>query len=189
MWLLKKGKRMIELYPAAILRKECSEIDPNDKYFITNICDKMKEIIVDFKALGLAANQIDYDARIVGICPQNRETPYFMINPKITSREGIFVGVEACLSFPGVGARVKRNTNITVEYFDKDAQEHKEEFFGEEAVIIQHEVDHINGITLAQSVSGVLRQKLIKDLKLGKRRFFKAMAHEAKLRKLKQFGK
>ena len=179
---------MIKFYPAAVLRKECAGTDIENHMLIENICKKMEKIITDVEALGLAANQIDYDARVIGIRPSSRETPYFMINPTITERSGIFVGTEGCLSFPGVGAKIKRNTNITVEYFDAEYKEQKNEFFGEEAVIIQHEVDHLNGITLAQSVPSALRDKLMKDLKLGKRRFFKAMAIEAKLRKLKELG-
>jgi peptide deformylase len=179
---------MIQLYPATILREQCTKTDIENHGLVTNICKKMETVIIDFNALGLAANQMHIDARIVGIKPQERKTPYFMINPTITGRSGMIVGVEACLSFPGVGAKIKRNTDVTVEYTDQDFKEQQKSFFGEEAVIIQHEIDHINGVTLAQSVSGIFRQKLMKDLKLGKRRFFKAMAHEAKLRKLKDLG-
>ena len=177
---------MIELYPSAMLRQECSKVDVENHNLIENVCIKMEKVILDFEALGLAANQIGIDLRIVGIKPSCREKPFFLVNPKITERSGIFIGDEACLSFPGVSAKIKRNTNIKVKYWDLNKKEKvEEEYFAEEAVIIQHEIDHINGITLAQSVSGVLRQKLLKDLKVGKKRFFKALSMEAKLRRLK----
>jgi len=176
----------IETYPSKILRQTCEDIDiKEEQMFAMNICNKMAKVIKDFEALGLAANQLGYNKRIIGIHKRGVDEPKFMLNPVISEKKGVFIGDEACLSFPGVLVKVKRSAVITVKYFSLESdKEIEEKLMGEEAIIIQHEVDHLDGKTLVNSASGALREKVMRQLKVGKRKFAKAMKQQARLRKL-----
>ena len=101
--------------------------------------------------IGLAANQIGINKRV---CVINVKEPLVLINPKIveTSKEQ-FVFPEGCLSFPNKKVRTIRYKEITVEadnhsgrlVFSADSKEINDAF---ECVCVQHEIDHLNGITM-----------------------------------------
>jgi len=179
-------------YPSAMLRTKCKEVNiekDDSDYSYHEVIDDMTKFLFDFNALGLAANQVGHDMRIVGIWADQKKLPLFMINPKITDKGGTMIGPEACLSFPGVLVDVKRSASITVEYYDTDGEKHTEDYFGKEAIVIQHEIDHLEGITLVQSASRVYRSKIMKDLKAGKRKMVKYAKLQKKTRKLEEFLK
>jgi len=70
-----------------------------------------------------------------------------LINPKISNpSEQVTQSWEGCLSFPGVMGRVPRHKKITLTWQDEKGDKHKQEFVGFAAIVIQHEVDHLNGI-------------------------------------------
>lgn len=141
---------------------------------IAQIVLEMKEVVKRFNALGLAANQLGYQKSLIIIAPNpDKDNVTILLNPEIVeTAEPEFVN-ESCLSFPGVLARVKRYLGIKVKYRDLDNNEHFEEFFELAGHILQHEVDHLKGVTLAQKVSAVDRPKLNRDLIKGKRSIHK----------------
>jgi peptide deformylase len=91
-----------------------------------------------------------------------------MVNPFITASTGETVHEEGCLSFPGAYAKVKRFEKITVEYFDLEGQPQTVDADSWLSICIQHELDHLNGITFFDHLS-TLKQKLIRS-KLDKQR-------------------
>ena len=100
------------------------------------------------KCVGLAANQLGFGSRVILV--RLRRTFVLMINPVVTPSlmHGRTTKKEACLSFPGKTARVKRYKRISVEYnpySKKSVARLTHTFTGIEARIIQHEVDHLNG--------------------------------------------
>lgn len=95
--------------------------------------------------VGMAANMIGIKKRIIVF--DNNGTYMIMFNPKIIQCTGEYETEEGCLSLSGV-RKTKRFRFITVKYFDIDFKEHTENFFGFAAQIIQHEIDHCNGILI-----------------------------------------
>jgi len=101
--------------------------------------------------IGLAANQIGINKRV---CVINVKEPLVLINPEIIEKsEKEFIFPEGCLSFPNKKVRTKRNISIKVKAdnhestlsFSADSKEINDAF---ECVCIQHEIDHLNGITM-----------------------------------------
>lgn len=96
--------------------------------------------------VGLAAPQIGVQKRVVLIMPPKKKY-YFMINPKILEINGVEEkSIEACLSIPNQNGTVLRNNEILVEYADKDFESRRGIATDFEAFIIQHEIDHLDGI-------------------------------------------
>ena len=95
--------------------------------------------------VGLAANMIGVRKRIiaVNVGPMN----IAMLNPEIVKRSGKYMTEEGCLSLVGERPAV-RYEKITVKYLDLQFKPHKESFSGFTAQIIQHEVDHCDGIII-----------------------------------------
>jgi len=93
--------------------------------------------------LGLAANQIGYDKRIIVVKMGEGFVPF--INPVITLKsKRTYMSCEGCLSLEGT-KEVKRHNGIRLTWLDKNFKSHSEIFTGMTAIIIQHEVDHCNG--------------------------------------------
>ena len=190
---------MIKTYPNAILRQKCEEVDEGDVFEFGELIRSMSKVITDFDALGLAAPQIGTAVRIIGIYPRHyrvdknsvneddirkAQEPKFMINPKIVETNSTWIGKEACLSFPGVLVDVKRNASVKVEYIDQEGQPHTEDLFGEEAIIVQHEIDHLDGITLINKASQVHRGRIMRKLKVARRRMKKYAKMNKRLEKI-----
>ena len=117
--------------------------------------DIAKQLLDELKnsqgGIGLAANQIGINKRV---CVINIKEPIVLINPEITERsEETFVFPEGCLSFPNKYIRVIRHTSVTVE---ADNHNGKLSFSAEsgdindafECACVQHEIDHLDGITM-----------------------------------------
>ena len=95
--------------------------------------------------VGMAANMIGVRKRIIIV--NMGFLNMVMYNPVIVSRDTPYEAEEGCLSLEGV-RRTTRYRNIEVEYFDGAWKKHREKFSGFGAQIIQHEVDHLNGIVI-----------------------------------------
>ena len=111
----------------------------------------LKELAESKNGIGLAANQIGINKRV---CVINVKEPLVLVNPKIIDHsEEQFMFAEGCLSFPGKHVRTGRYVSITVEadnhnsklVFTADSKEINDAF---ETACIQHEIDHLDGITM-----------------------------------------
>ena len=95
--------------------------------------------------VGMAANMIGVSRRIIAFDDEGRYV--VMLNPRITRTFGEYEAEEGCLSLPGT-RRTKRYRSITVEYQDERMKACVRSFMGWTAQIIQHEIDHCNGILI-----------------------------------------
>lgn len=95
--------------------------------------------------VGMAANMIGVLKNIIVICDGNKQV--IMVNPKITMKLRPYPAEEGCLSIPGIKKTI-RYEEIIVEYQDADFKPKKKKYTGWTAQIIQHEVDHCNGILI-----------------------------------------
>ena len=127
----------------------------------------MQSIVKEQKALGLAANQVGMKERIIIVSFDGEQVP--MLNPRITSATDEKTGEEGCLSFPGVFVNIKRFSRITVEWEDVNLKTHCETFIDMAAVIVQHEIDHLDGLTIYQRAGQTTKTMIIRTLKKGKR--------------------
>jgi len=133
--------------PAEILRQRAVEVDSVSGEE-TELGIKMSALMARNKAVGLAAPQIGVPKRVVVIKNVDAQTPVpiIMFNPVIVETKGEQFGVEGCLSIPGLWGEVKRHESILVEYMNFHGNTVKVRYKGFLAVIIQHEVDHLDGI-------------------------------------------
>ena len=151
----------ILLKPNKILAKPTPEVEKIDKNILSAI-SKMWEIHKAKAALGLAANQVGlpYKIAVIGFEPTAKQlkedrnlkpiAKRALINPKITSKsKKEFIDKEACLSVPNAHYDIPRSDKIQVEYLDEKGQKQKLRARGMLARIIQHEIDHLNGRTIA----------------------------------------
>ena len=97
------------------------------------------------RCVGMAANMIGIRKRIIIV--NIGLLDLVMFNPVITAKEGPYETEEGCLSLDGV-RKTTRYMKIEVEYTDSSWKKHRQAFSGRTAQIIQHEVDHLNGIII-----------------------------------------
>lgn len=138
-----------------ILRTKSEPITQVDKK-LGKFLDDMEETMLKKDGIGLAAPQVGRNIRVI-VCALNPGTPEQkvteMINPEITSRGGgMETGEEGCLSLPGIFDNVERHKEITVKFLDRKGQETVLNLSDLNARIIQHEVDHIDGILFIDRV-------------------------------------
>ena len=151
--------RKLRLKGDDILSKKARKIDVID--------DKIKELAADMldtmyanDGIGLAACQVGmlkamivYDVSYIDEKNPKKE-PHVLINPVIVDSSKSMVTVEeGCLSFPNVFDNVVRHEKITVEYTDLDGKKQIKKVKGMEAVCIQHELDHLDGIVFLDRTS------------------------------------
>lgn len=108
--------------------------------------------------IGLAANQCGLRHRVFVMCVDNNERVFF--NPKILEfgeKDALFQ--EGCLSYPNESVELSRPDMILLEYQTAEGNYLVEYFTNLEARVVQHEVDHLDGITMHDRKNGVLNDK------------------------------
>lgn len=129
-----------------ILRKKAenvNKIDAKIKYF----CRDMLETMYCYKGIGLAATQVSVlkNIIVVDIIPE-KKSPTIIINPKIIKMTGKVEGYEGCLSVPGREGNVERAQKVILQCMDLSGKKKVITAEGLLARVIQHEIDHLNGI-------------------------------------------
>jgi len=151
--------------PNPILFQKTKEVKKLDKK-IKKIIEEMKKTLLaqtDPPGVGLAANQVGISLSLFIMKPTKKSPISIFINPKILKvekekeekkikKKEKVIKLEGCLSVPKIWADVKRPKKVLLEYQnDNESFEKKQSWFSSfEAVIIQHEVDHLNGILFTQ---------------------------------------
>lgn len=102
--------------------------------------------------IGISANQVGFDRRVIVIRPREQHS-IIMFNPVIISKDGEYVNEEGCLSFPGLFMQIRRAQTVTARYLDKDAKECIITLSGMDAKCLLHEIDHLDGVVFTQHVS------------------------------------
>ncbi|MCP5107208.1 MAG: peptide deformylase [bacterium] len=161
---------LLEIYKYGddVLKLKAKEVKNIDEKFV-----KLKEQMVTTmhrtgSAIGLAAPQVGESLRLSVIdisMGQNEKDLVLLINPEILEGDGSEVDDEGCLSFPGLSMPVRRNTRIFLKTLDMDGKEIKREIDGYLARVIQHELDHLEGVLIIDRVSSLKRQMVKKDIK------------------------
>lgn len=145
-------------------------IDPNE------LVREMHKVRKRDGGIGLAAPQIGVETRVVVIGMGDfqsdgvEEFAKEFFNPEITeySKDTEYM-IEGCLSFPGLFVKVKRPKEITFTYEDLDGTKYVDHLSGITSRIVQHEIDHLDGITFDTKANRIHLQKAKKDRKLSSR--------------------
>ena len=100
--------------------------------------------------VGMAANMIGQFKRIIAFLDESGRAPTYtvMLNPQIVAKSGIYETEEGCLSLLGGPRKCKRYKTIKVHFQTLEMKTHTKNFTGWTAQIIQHEIDHCNGILI-----------------------------------------
>ena len=123
------------------LAQKAQPADAGDVAVADDLLDTLKAH--EDGCVGMAANMIGVNKAIIVF--DNDGTPLEMFNPVILYRKGLYLAEEGCLSLQGL-RKTKRHRTIKVQWQDRTMQTHGKNFTGWTAQIIQHEVDHCNGI-------------------------------------------
>ncbi|MEN3014247.1 MAG: peptide deformylase [Endomicrobiia bacterium] len=163
-------------YPHPLLKRKLSPVEKFNSE-LKHIVRDMFETMYAYNGIGLAANQVGIDLQIVVVDISYKEknvksTSFALINPKILQYSSKKIDAEeGCLSFPGYYERIKRAETIEVEYFDINGKKNKIIVNNLLSRVLQHEIDHINGISFIQRMSADKRLKFYVLYFLGKHKF------------------
>jgi len=149
--------------------KEIDKKEINSETF-TQIGSSMLEILRKKGGVGLSANQVGLPFRIC-VIELSANSPMIILNPRITKMSNKMVkSKEGCLSLPGAQAVLNRHKSVTVEYEDVTGKTQIEEATGLLSNVLQHEIDHLNGILMINRISEFHKSKVLKQMYTFKRR-------------------
>ena len=154
----------LELWPNNVLTKKTEKIIVFDDYVSQLVID-MFQLMYNTGGVGISAPQASILQSVLVYKVDNREG--FLINPEITSKsEKIIISKEGCLSFPGVYIDIERAAEVAVSYQELDGSQKTLLADNSIACVIQHEIDHLNGVVFTQYLSrlkrDVVNRKMLK---------------------------
>jgi peptide deformylase len=143
-------------YPDPRLRERSKEITKIPAELKKQI-PEMFEVMYRHRGIGLAGPQVGVLQRIIVANikgdPKEKETERVFINPQIVKKSGTMNEEEGCLSLPGLNAKIKRSSDLVVQFFDLDGQAWEMEVDGLYAKLFQHEIDHLDGVLMIDKMS------------------------------------
>jgi peptide deformylase len=157
----------ILIYPSPIIRKRSLPVVSINGE-LQRFIDDMVETMYAAPGLGLAAPQVGALKRIIVLDPHEDRKPtrsMALINPEVIAAEGQYVDEEGCLCIPGLKAEVRRFKRVVVKAYDRNEKEVVVEGSGLLARILQHEIDHLNGVLFIDRLSTAKRELVKRRLK------------------------
>ncbi len=152
-------------YPSEILVGKAQPVDKIDDN-LRRLVDKMIDIMIENKGIGLAAPQAAVPLRLFIISLDgSRENVRVYVNPTVTADGELSANEEGCLSVPGIYAKIRRYNECEVTATDLDGNEFTERAEGLHARALQHEYDHIEGMTIVNRMGQTARIVHRKQLK------------------------
>lgn len=150
-------KCKITHYPAEVLAAKAKPVDEIDDD-IRRLVEKMTDIMIETKGVGFAAPQAGVGLRVFIISLDGtRENVRVYINPTVAGQGRLESHDEGCLSVPQVYTKIRRYSRCTVTATDLNGNEFTEDADGLYARALQHENDHINGVTIADKMGSTAR--------------------------------
>ncbi len=155
-------------YPDNVLRQPTKALKNIDGE-VQKMIDQMAAAMYDAPGVGLAAIQVGWNKSVLiyDIAPAEQgRSLNVLINPRVVGQEGEMLSEnEGCLSVPEFRADVKRFSSIIVEGIDREGRPVKLEAEGILAIVLQHEIDHLNGKLFIDHISALKRQLYTRRMK------------------------
>jgi peptide deformylase len=147
-------------YPDDTLRRHTDPVDTVNKK-LRKLIDDMAETMYEAPGIGLAASQVGQLLQVVVIHVRKEDEEdtglITLVNPKIVAAQGQISFEEGCLSVPGYYAQVKRYQDVRVQALNPDGKSVQIEASGFLAVVLQHELDHLNGHLFIDRINPIAR--------------------------------
>ncbi|MDR2400718.1 MAG: peptide deformylase [Deferribacteraceae bacterium] len=154
-------------FPSEVLRRKAAMIDsPTDK--LNALIENMKETLYAANGFGLAAPQVGESIRLIvydETAGREGQNPKIIINPEIVEESGEQIVEEGCLSIPGEYVPVKRYLRVLVKALDENFDPVIINAEGHTARIMQHEIDHLNGVLFIDRLPSFRRDTIKKHIK------------------------
>jgi peptide deformylase len=147
---VQNDSRPVVKIPAAVLRQKAQAVERVNRKTIL-LVDSLTRIMKQANGVGLASPQLGVLQRVIVIAPSGTK-PLALINPVVVSSEGECVMEEGCLSIPGLYGNVVRPETVTVRALDRKGREQVYDMEGMAARVVQHEIDHLDGILFIDKV-------------------------------------
>ena len=120
---------------------------------VRRLMDDMVETMLDAPGVGLAANQVDVQLRVIVMKVDNQL--YTLANPEVVRSSGEQIGYEGCLSVPGYIGEVARSEKVTIKALNRNGKEVRIKGEGLLARAIQHEIDHLDGVLFIDRLTSI----------------------------------
>ena len=158
--------------PDPVLRKKAKPVERVDAE-LRRFMDDMLATMYDAPGIGLAALQVGVLRRLIVMDPAKDEapkSPLVMINPQILERsEEMRTHEEGCLSIPDFTAEIERPARTRVSYIDREGKKREAELEGIWSTLVQHEIDHLNGVLFIDYLSRLKREMVVRKFTKQKR--------------------
>lgn len=154
----------IRQYGDPVLRMRAREVESFDGE-LEQLVGRMKALMQDATGVGLAANQVGVLQRVLVMHP-NEDGPIALVNPVLRDpSDEVETDDEGCLSLQGVTVPVERRVRVAVDAFDESGNKIELELEGLPARILQHEVDHLDGVLILERTTDDSRREALAVLR------------------------
>jgi peptide deformylase len=155
----------VRVYGDPVLRTEARPVDRFDRALQEEVM-RMGHLMNDALGIGLAATQVGIPHRLLVYRVEHDSPVNALVNPEILWRsKDAETFEEGCLSLPGVHVDVERPVHVRVRAHDADGEEILVEASGLEARVIQHEIDHLDGVLILDRTSRDQRKEAMRALR------------------------
>ena len=155
----------IRQYPDAVLRMRAREVETFDDD-LARLAEKMGRLMHDARGVGLAATQVGVLQRLFVCAVGDEDGVVTIVNPEITKRsKSVETSDEGCLSLQGVLVPVERAVAVTVEGQDVTGAPLKLELEDMDARVVQHELDHLDGVLMLERTDDEARKGALATLR------------------------
>jgi peptide deformylase len=157
--------RHVRKFGDPVLRATALPVERFDEELQAEV-ERMGELMHDALGVGLAATQLGVLHRVLVYKAYVDDPVTALVNPVIEwASEDLELGDEGCLSLPGVHVEVERHARLRVRAHDQAGEEVEVEAEGLEARVIQHEVDHLNGVLILDHISRQARKEAMRAMR------------------------
>jgi peptide deformylase len=152
----------IRQYPDPVLRMRANEIESFDDD-LRRLVERMTELMQDANGVGLAGTQVGTLRRVFVFQPEGEdEGPRAVVNPALTKTSEVTISeTEGCLSMQAVSIPVERPAKVTIEGKDENGEDVEFELEERDARVVQHELDHLDGILILDRTTADARREAL----------------------------
>ena len=154
--------RPILSFDQPVLREKAKKVSRVDAS-IQRLIDDLAETMLDAPGAGLAANQIGVALRVCVVKGDENQI-WGLVNPEIVKFDGVQVGFEGCLSYPGWVGEVARHETVVVKGRNRHGKEVRIKSSGFTARAFQHELDHLDGVLFIDRLTGLDTLRRVEEL-------------------------